>query len=167
MGYQTPDFKSTGLRLVASNWRISGILNARSGAWLSPTQSIGRDTAGTGIQGASGQPVNRVLDNVYGAKTLTNYLNPSAFAFPDAGTLGNAGFFSVQGPGFWTIDMALSRLVSFGTTRNLELRFEAFNVLNNFNWGNPVMTLDTPTFGQIQSIAGDPRIVQFGIKYGF
>ena len=94
-------------------------------------------------------------------------MNPSAFAFPDPGTLGNAGFFSVKGPGFWTIDMALSRLVSLGTTRNLELRLEAFNVLNNFNWGNPVMTLDTPTFGQIQSIIGDPRILQFGIKYGF
>jgi hypothetical protein len=166
-GYTTPDFTSAAVRMLASNWRMSGILNARSGAWLSVTQSIGRDTAGTGIQGISGQPVNQVLDDPYGARTVDNYLNPAAFGFPDAGQLGNAGFFSVEGPGFWTIDVALSRLFGFGGTRNLEVRVEAFNLLNNFNWGNPVLTLDTPTFGRIQSIAGDPRIMQFGIKYAF
>ena len=73
----------------------------------------------------------------------------------------------MEGPGFWTIDVAVSRLFGFGGTRNLEVRVEAFNLLNNFNWGNPVLTLDTPTFGRIQSIAGDPRIMQFGIKYAF
>ena len=57
--------------------------------------------------------------------------------------------------------------MSLGTTRGLELRLEAFNLLNNFNWGNPATTLDSPTFGQITSQAGDPRILQFGIKYGF
>ena len=166
-GYTTPAFNTTLLRMLGSNWRVSGILNARSGAWLSVTQSIGRDTAGTGIQGLGGQPVNQVLDEPYGARTLENYLNPAAFAFPAPGELGNAGFFSVEGPGFWTVDVALSRLFGFGGTRSLEVRVEAFNLLNNFNWGNPVLTLDTPTFGRIQSIAGDPRIMQFGIKYAF
>src|SRR4030095_6877109 len=75
-GYQTPQFTNSALRVLASNVGISGILNARSGAWLSVTQSIGRDTAGTGIQGLSGQPVNQVLDDPYGAGTLTNFLNP-------------------------------------------------------------------------------------------
>jgi hypothetical protein len=166
-GYQTPKFGNAALRTVASDWRISGILTARSGAWLSVTQSIGRDTAGTGIQGLSGQPVNQVVDNPYGAKTVDNYLSPAAFAFPNPGELGNAGMFSVEGPGFWTIDVALSRMLSFGAMRNVELRAEAFNLLNNFNWGNPVLTLDTPTFGRIQSLGGDPRIIQFGVKYGF
>jgi hypothetical protein len=40
-------------------------------------------------------------------------------------------------------------------------------VLNNFNWGDPVTNLDAGNFGQINSQAGDPRIMQFGIKYGF
>jgi hypothetical protein len=128
---------------------------------------INRDTAGTGIQGTNGQPVNKLLDDPYGARTLNNYLNPAAFALPDLGTLGDAGFYSVEGPGYWTIDLALTRIVSLGTTRGLELRLEAFNLLNNFNWGNPATTLDSPTFGQITSQAGDPRILQFGIKYAF
>ena len=35
-----------------------------------------------------GQRVNQVLDNPYGAKTLTNYLNPAAFAYPASGAMG-------------------------------------------------------------------------------
>jgi hypothetical protein len=42
-----------------------------------------------------------------------------------------------------------------------------FNLLNNFNWGEPVTVLDQTTFGRITTMAGAPRIMQFGIKYGF
>ena len=164
-GYQTPRFSNTAIRALASDWRLSVILNARSGPWLSVTTR--RDIAGTGIQGLSGQPINQVLDNPYGAKTLNNYLNPAAFAYPDAGSLGNAGFFSVEGPGFWTVDLAVSRLVAFGGTRSIELRIETFNLLNNYNWGVPITNFDFPTFGQIQTTSGDMRIMQFGVKYGF
>jgi hypothetical protein len=167
MGYQTPKVAGAAMGALVSDWRVAGILNARSGAWLTVGQSLNRDTAGTGIQGTNGQPVNKVLDNPYGDKSLGNYLNPAAFALPALGTLGDAGFFSVEGPGFWTIDVALSRLIPVGGSQNVELRIEAFNLLNNFNWGNPVTTLDTPTFGQIQTQGGDPRILQFGVKYGF
>ena len=167
VGYQTPQFANAGLRFIASDWRASGIVNVRSGAWLSVTQSINRASATTGIQGLSGQPVNKVLDNPYGDKATDNYLNPAAFAIPPLGTLGDAGFFSVEGPGFWTVDLALSRLISIAAMRSLELRIEAFNLFNNFNWGNPVSVLDDPNFGRILTAGGDPRILQFGVKYGF
>ena len=39
--------------------------------------------------------------------------------------------------------------------------------INNFNWGNPATNYDPGTFGQITSLAGDPRILQFGVKYAF
>ena len=42
-----------------------------------------------------------------------------------------------------------------------------FNLFNNFNWGNPAVNYDAGTFGQVTSMAGDPRILQFGVKYGF
>ena len=162
VGYQTPRASSAVLRALASNWRISGILSAQSGAWL--TVTTGRDNA---LNGQLNQRVNQISNDVYGPKTLDKYLNAAAFAQPDTGTFGNHVRASIAGPGLWTINMALSRLVSFTSTQNLELRFEAFNLLNHFNWGIPVTNLAQGTFGRIQSQATDPRILQFGMKYGF
>jgi hypothetical protein len=75
VGIQTPEFGNATLRALASKWRVAGILNARSGGWLSVTTT--QDIAATGI---TGQRVNQVSDDVYGPKTLTNYLQRSAFA---------------------------------------------------------------------------------------
>jgi hypothetical protein len=64
------------------------------------------------------------------------------------------------------VDLAVSRLIPIGTHR-LELRLESFNLLNHFNWGNPSTNFNSGTFGRITSQSGDPRIMQFGIKYDF
>ena len=50
LGVQTPDFDAPALRAFASNWRVSGIINARSGSWLSVTTtrtSPARESAGS------------------------------------------------------------------------------------------------------------------------
>ena len=44
---------------------------------------------------------------------------------------------------------------------------EEFNLFNNFNWGYPATNFNSDTFGRIQIQAGGPRIMQFGVKYGF
>jgi len=162
VGAETPRFSNDAVRIIASNWRVSAIASARSGSWLTVTTT--RDIAGTGI---TPQRVNQVNANPYGDQSLNNYLSAVAFAAPAPGTYGDHRNNSIEGPGFWTVDMALSRLVSFASTRQLELRVEIFNLFNNFNWGNPVTNFDAGTFGRITSSAGDPRIMQFGIKYGF
>jgi hypothetical protein len=163
VGYRTPQFSSAALRAVASGWRATGILSAQSGEWL--TVTTGRQITFTGIPG---QRVNQVNENPYSAdRTLTSYLNPAAFAYPTAGTFGNHPNRSIEGPGFWNIDMALARLLPVADGQTLELRVEAFNLLNHFNWGNPATNLDAGTFGRITTQAGNPRIMQFAVKYGF
>ena len=52
-------------------------------------------------------------------------------------------------------------------TQKVELRLEAFNLMNHMNWGAPTSNYDSRNFGRITAIAGAPRIIQFGIKYGF
>ena len=161
-GVQTPRFANRALRALASDWAVSGLVNAQSGTWLLVT--TGRDNNFSGI---SNQRPNQVLDDPYGNKTLGSYLNPAAFAQPAAGTLGNQRARAFEGPGYWTVDVSLSRRLSIGATQRVELRLETFNLLNNFNWGDPVTNLSAGTFGQIRTQAGSPRIVQFGVKYGF
>src|SRR5262245_44764586 len=161
-GVQTPQFASRALRAVASNWRVSGIVSALSGSWLNII--TGRDNALTGIQQ---QRVDQVSDNVYGEKSLTSFLNPAAFAQPAPGALGNYKRNSIKGPGYWTVDVALSKQIAVDSARSIELRVESFNLLNTFNWGNPVTNFNSGSFGRITSMTGAPRIMQFGVKYGF
>jgi trimeric autotransporter adhesin len=113
------------------------------------------------------QRVDQVSNDVYGAKTLNNFLNPAAFAQPAAGGCGTSARNSIKGPSFHKVDLALSRLVFLAATRTIELRLEVFNLFNTVNWGLPNNDLATGTFGRITTITGDPRIMQFGIKYGF
>jgi hypothetical protein len=168
-GYETPDLGNAALRTLASHWRVTGIISARSGDRLNIIS--GRDNAFTGL---ANQRPNKVSDDFYGARTLTNYFNRDAFAQPAPGTLGNLPRNAVTGPNYWSVDLAVSRLVALGGTRRVELRLEAFNLTNRFNWGDPLTTstssdvnFNAGTFGRITTQAGTPRIIQFGIKYDF
>ena len=88
-------------------------------------------------------------------------------AYEITALIGDLEYRAVEGPGYWTIDVALSRLIQLGGTQNLEVRLESFNVTNNFNWGNPAVNLNQAQFGRITTNGGAPRIMQFGIKYAF
>ncbi|NOT26707.1 MAG: hypothetical protein HOP16_11450, partial [Acidobacteria bacterium] len=163
VGAETPQFSNAVARAVASGWRASGIFSTRSGSWLTVTTTT--DVAATGI---ANQRVNQVLEDPYTAdKTLNAYLNRAAFALPASGTLGDHKNGSIQGPGFWNVDLAITRLLPITGQQTLELRIETFNLFNHFNWGNPVTNFNAATFGRVLSQEGDPRIMQFGIKYGF
>ena len=167
--WSTPQIATPVLGMLAANWRLAGILTARSGQWM--TVLTNRDIAGTGIVGSTTtewiQRVNPINNNVYGSDRVTNFLNRDAFAFPDAGTLGNHRKNSIEGPAYWTVDLALSRLVYFGGTRSVQFRVEVFNLLNTFNLGLPERVLDLASFGRVTEMTGSPRIMQFGVKYGF
>ena len=71
--------------------------------------------------------------------------------------------------------MSLSRQFKIAERQRLEIRAEAFNIVNHWRPGNApagvsTTTLNTArnsgTFGQVQ-VFGDPRIMQFALKYGF
>jgi Carboxypeptidase regulatory-like domain/TonB dependent receptor len=73
--------------------------------------------------------------------TGTLYLNPAAFAIPAAGTYGNLGRNSLRGPGFTQVDLQLSRTFAITERDKLQLRAEAFNLLNHPNFSNPTAML--------------------------
>jgi len=172
-GYETPTIGSGVVRALVSNWRVSGILNARSGDRLNITS--GKDNAFNGSHSSIERP-DLISSDIYGpGKTasdlkpgdqILNYFNRAAFAQAAPGTLGNAMRDIAVGPAFWQINLAVSRLLPVGT-RQVELRLEAFNVLNHFNWGDPATNFNSGSFGRITTQTGDPRILQLGLKYAF
>ncbi len=160
---ETPAFTNTAARLIVSGWRLSGIFRAQSGNPLRVTTGVDRSLDGvtTGTQ-----RVNQVLDDVYGAKTVSQWFNPAAFAQPALGTHGNSGYNAYRGPSSKTIDLSLVRSFAVTSSQRIEARVEAFNAFNWFRIGDPVTSFSSPVFGQIQT-AGDPRIMQFAVKYVF
>ena len=73
------------------------------------------------------------------------------------------------------LDMGISRTFAIGEKKTLQLRGEAFNLPNHLNPSTPVATLNSGSFGKIQSdisgtsglSAGDPRIIQIALKLIF
>jgi hypothetical protein len=158
---QTPQFTNTTLRALVTGWRLSGIYRWSTGSYLTITSGVNRS-----LTGVSNERPDQVLVNPYGNKTLTNYLNPAAFAQPALGSLGNMGPRNIKGPNSWQFDLALSRVFGITEAQRLEVRAEAYNVTNSLRPLNPVTVHRSGTFGQILT-ASDPRILQFALKYVF
>jgi len=101
-------------------------------------------------------------------RTPSRWFNTAAFANAPVFTLGSASRNPVRGPGYTNVDLAISRRIPLpmrgGTA--LELRAEAFNLLNAPPFANPGATHGTTTFGVI-SAAGDPRVVQLAARFLF
>jgi outer membrane receptor protein involved in Fe transport len=170
LGAETPEFSGAAMRALASGWRASGIVSIRSGRRINIISGL--DRAFTGVRN---QRPSQVSDDVY-SQTLTSYFNRAAFAQPEPGTYGNLKRNELTGPSYWNVDLAISRRIGVLGPQALELRLEAFNLLNTFNWGDPasgenaggtVANFNSGTFGRITTQAGDPRIIQLGIKYAF
>jgi hypothetical protein len=103
---------------------------------------------------------------------LNNWFNPAAFAQPALGTHGNATRNGFESPGSRVVDLSLVRSFRFLETHRIEARVEAFNAFNwtrlglGTNMGDPIINLSSATFGRILS-SGDPRVMQFALKYSF
>ena len=173
---ETPKYGGRLMRALASGWKFSPIMRIQSGTYYSVTSGI--DNAVTGLVNP-GQRANQVLADPYCAvQTPSCWLNPAAFQ-PSAqmplGQLGNVGAASIYGPGSFTFDASLSRLFNITERQHLEVRYEVFNIPNHWRpgfpiAGSPLTTIQTArnagNFGQLQ-VFGDPRIMQFALKYIF
>ena len=72
----------------------------------------------------------------------------------------------IPNPGILQLDMSLQRVFRIREGQTLQFRGEAFNLPNHLNANAPTLGLNSTTFGTITS-AGDPRIMQFALKYLF
>jgi hypothetical protein len=62
--------------------------------------------------------------------------------------------------------MALLKTTKITESKQLELRFEAFNLFNHAQFTNPTGEINSSSFGMVTN-ARDPRIMQIGAKFLF
>jgi len=163
--YQVPALPRLGRAASAliSGWRISPVFLAQSGAPFSVNLGVDQANIGAGPAQRPNQLRNPNLPG--GQRTPERWFDTSAFALPASFTFGSAPRNSVIGPGFSTTDVAFARTWKIGD-RELEARWEVFNLFNRANFDVPNRIFGTPNFGRIFS-AKEPREMQFGVKLTF
>jgi hypothetical protein len=89
---------------ILGGWELSGIAFARTGLPINITVTRKASDLPDGF--TSGQRPNLIPGvPLYPAnQTISNWLNPAAFALPAKGTRGNLGRFIARGPGNFEID---------------------------------------------------------------
>ena len=165
--YELP-FKAN--RLVAG-WQLGIVTQAQTGNPLNPTLAIG---PGPGIS-------LTVRPDITGAIQTTGdpsqwFVNKAVFVSPCVGTAchpGDLGRNAITGPNFLNTDFSVTKNTKITERFTLQFRSEMFDVFNHPNFGNPVLTTTSSSFGKVLSTRfptgdfGSSRQIQFALKLLF
>ncbi|MBO0863200.1 MAG: TonB-dependent receptor, partial [Chloracidobacterium sp.] len=149
---------------LLGGWNVNGLILLQSGMPFSVTQITNFNAfAGFGTQ----RPNVLSNPNLPADQRATGrWFDTSAFTVAPQFTLGDASRNPVRGPGYRNADIAFIKRTYIGEVVNFEFRTEIFNLTNTPPLGNPNGVLGNAAFGTITS-AGDPRVIQFGLKINF
>jgi hypothetical protein len=150
---------------LAAGWQLSGIVSHRSGFPLilsAPITGGGNRPNSTGVNAAlsSGRPRQQ---------EIAQWFDTSQFTLPAPFTNGNVSrtLPNVPGPALTNFDMSLVKSATLYERLKLELRGEAFNLMNTPHLWMPNTALNNVQFGQISSTTGNPRVLQVAMKLRF
>jgi hypothetical protein len=188
--YAMPDLKALGAvgNALLGGWHANAIVTLQGG--IPFNVSITDDRAHVlGIGTQRPNFLNYGNANTCGRATRinnTNCIDRTAYIAPDLGTFGNLHRNDLKGPGFQNVNFSLSKDFAIYERLKLQIRGEAFNVLNHANVGNPNSTLPTvnrdvngnllntfnftgSNFGTISAMATgyQPRTLQLAGKINF
>jgi TonB dependent receptor len=165
---------------ILGNWELTTTALARTGFPV----NVLLPSSYTAADGASGTERPDLVPGVSlippGGKTISEWINPAAFAIP-AGEFGTAPRDLFRGPGTWQVDLGLGKHVLLTERVSLEFRSEFFNIFNHPQLGPPQSTFNpsnTAGFGSIISTvntttpispvgSGTPREIQLALRVAF
>jgi hypothetical protein len=174
--YQLPEPKATGpLHAMTSGWALAGIARFTSGLPVTLLNNNDTSLLGTIPNGINN---NGVDTPEWSGKSLSLNRNPRGGApvfdatqltLPLLGTIGNSRRRFFSGPGMENLDATLSRTFVVEGSSSLELRAEAFNLVNHaqfFGASTVQGNVSSSNFGQAVS-AMPPRLMQLALRYRF
>jgi hypothetical protein len=154
--------------LLFGGWQTNGIVSLQTGGPLNMVNGVDISLTGIGqdrvdVIGEAVLPGGRPR-----GERILRWFNTAAFREPSPGTFGTLGRNAYRGPGQAIFDFSAFKSfpMPFAESHKLEFRAEFFNVFNRVNLGNPNTTRINALFGRITG-AGDPRILQMGLRYSF
>jgi len=150
---------------IIGGWQLGSIFTVGGG--FPATVIDNRDQSNTGIgydrPNATGQYAVLPRD----VRNPQRWFNTAAFALQPYGSFGTAGRNTVITPGSIQLDFSAHKEFRIVENHALQFRFEAFNLPNHPNWGNPDISITSQTFGRINSTRTNMREIQVALKYMF
>ena len=151
---------------ILEGFSMSGSFNFATGSWLSP----GFEPTAQGVECGNTSALRpNLLPGVSataGGGSLRKWFNTAAYSGP-SDTPGFCNYFgsaprnSIEGPGTVSNNMSLSKTVSMGETRTLEMRATMSNVFNTVQYSGMNTTYGDPKFGEVTSTANNGQMRQF------
>jgi hypothetical protein len=156
------------VRQIFGGWETNGIVTLQDGLPLTVTAGQDRSLVGANRDRADlvGNPY-LPADRPRGV-LINQYFNTAAFALPALGTFGTAGRNIIFAPGLAVVNFGVYKSFRIVESHAIQFRTEFFNLTNRVNLNAPNTTLggSASAFGKITS-AGDPRVIQFALRYQF
>ncbi|HZI33175.1 MAG TPA: TonB-dependent receptor plug, partial [Candidatus Binatia bacterium] len=182
--YELPFYKNTGgfKGRALGGWQTSGVLTVQSGAPFSVLDSSGgsvfaSDGGSPFTPGfAAGFSCRNAITPGSNEARLKGFVQPAAFVpAPVVGADGVAtGFGDVPrncfiGPHQANMDLSLGKTIRIGEHQSVVFRTDFLNVANHPSFANPpAADIENPgSLAKIVSTAGNPRFIQFSLKYSF
>jgi len=150
-------------RYVLGGWQVTGIITANSGFPFTLYTPYDNANVGGGVQRPT--LIGQLLPSGF-QQSPNNWFNTSAVTVVPY-TFGNLGRNTLRQDGLQNVDFGAFKQFRFSEKRNLEFRSEFFNLFNHPNFAAPGTAIGSPTFGEVLSTVGQPRVVQFGLKLNF
>lgn len=169
-------FASKGtLSHILDGWQWSGSITIGSGFYFTPNVLGGAEDIGRGVSGS--QRANYVPGQTIALSDPTSleWFNTAAFCYltssvscpnPTGSVFGDAGRNIIEGPGQFSLNMALSKTIQIKETRALELRLQASNVFNNVVFSAINTTVNSLAFGEVTSV-GSMRKLTMVARFRF
>ena len=135
--------------------------------------NISQSSNNSGLLGSNQRPnlvegVDVMTSGSQEERAITGWINPAAFSAAPAFTFGSVPRTNSawRGPGQRTTDLAISKTMDFDG-KTLVLRADVLNMFDDPLFSGPVTTFGTSNFGQITTVGGFARSVQFQVRFGF
>ena len=90
-----------------------------------------------------------------------------AYQITASGVVGDSGRNTLRGPSTNVFDLSLTRDFPIKESLKLQFRWEVFNVFNHALFGQPNGNVTSGAAGQITTLSGDPRVMQFALRLSF
>ena len=147
----------------AGGWELCSILTLQTGFPVSIRDGLDQSNTGnySDRPNATGQPTR------LSTRTASRWFNTGAYAVQTFGTFGNAGRNTVIGPGIVGVDLSAQKNFRLAEKKFLQFRFEAFNLPNHPNLGDPGNLVTVNGFGTITTTRTDMRDLQMALKLVF